>query len=349
MFAQQSSVTSRKRDRESDEEDGPSGFGLHRSKRHVTNLPIRQSPKSERGSLFSLQTYIIPPQGPNPFPNTITPVDSDSEDMAASINKGIYVEPKSCFSPWSSPVTRNPLNSQPPPCPGISATHTDDTPIDDLEMMDSDPNHLSPGIFHPDQPNSSISGRIPTPIHSQFSTHARWNPANNTRLPTYAEDGSSSMDHSKSYNTREDPRQFRRLPSPISEGENSPSVALQGFGEMQMDMGEDSYSDNYAFSGSSDESKRGFSGSSQELRGESPPTQLPFKLPEILPSPPKKGHCRSKHSLRNWGGVALDTNTSVAAGVSVTKFSMGYRADCEKCRMKVPGHFSHIITRSTTN
>jgi hypothetical protein len=24
-------------------------------------------------------------------------------------------------------------------------------------------------------------------------------------------------------------------------------------------------------------------------------------------------------------------------------FSMGFRADCDKCRAKVPGHFNHII------
>jgi hypothetical protein len=24
-------------------------------------------------------------------------------------------------------------------------------------------------------------------------------------------------------------------------------------------------------------------------------------------------------------------------------FSMGYRADCEKCQMRVPGHYSHIV------
>jgi len=26
-----------------------------------------------------------------------------------------------------------------------------------------------------------------------------------------------------------------------------------------------------------------------------------------------------------------------------TVFSMGFRADCEKCKMKIPGHYSHII------
>ena len=24
-------------------------------------------------------------------------------------------------------------------------------------------------------------------------------------------------------------------------------------------------------------------------------------------------------------------------------FSMGYRADCEKCRERVPGHYSHVL------
>lgn len=55
---------------------------------------------------------------------------------------------------------------------------------------------------------------------------------------------------------------------------------------------------------------------------------------------PKKGHTRSKHSLRNWGGFG-----SEIPGVSIRRgFSMGYRSDCEKCRLRVPGHFSHVIT-----
>jgi hypothetical protein len=53
----------------------------------------------------------------------------------------------------------------------------------------------------------------------------------------------------------------------------------------------------------------------------------------------KKGHTRSKYSLRNWGGFG-----SEIPGVGVKRgFSMGYRSDCEKCRMRVPGHFSHVI------
>lgn len=61
-----------------------------------------------------------------------------------------------------------------------------------------------------------------------------------------------------------------------------------------------------------------------------------------LTTPTKKGHQRSKHSVRQWSGYGGDLQS---AGQGVRRsFSMGYRADCDKCRLKVPGHFSHIIT-----
>ncbi|KAL8370068.1 hypothetical protein RB595_000435 [Gaeumannomyces hyphopodioides] len=48
---------------------------------------------------------------------------------------------------------------------------------------------------------------------------------------------------------------------------------------------------------------------------------------------PKKGHTRSRHTVNNW-----------TQNLGMKKsFSIGYRADCEKCRLKVPGHFNHII------
>jgi len=49
---------------------------------------------------------------------------------------------------------------------------------------------------------------------------------------------------------------------------------------------------------------------------------------------PKKGHTRSKHTLNSW--------TALQPGMT-RSFSIGYRADCERCRNKVPGHFNHII------
>lgn len=51
------------------------------------------------------------------------------------------------------------------------------------------------------------------------------------------------------------------------------------------------------------------------------------------PSPSRKGHMRSKHTINTW---------TWQPGMK-RSFSIGYRADCEKCRSKVPGHFNHIV------
>ncbi len=161
---------------------------------------------------------------------------------------------------------------------------------DDFEMTDSV--HLSPGPFQND-PSSSISGRIPTPIHSSFAPFIRAEKASLHHELDFADDEALVNRF----------RRGRRLPSPISEGETSPSVIVAGFNDMQMEVESSSHPD-------------------------------PDKE-----TPTKKGHTRSKHSLRNWTGFGSELN-----GGMKRSFSMGYRADCEKCRMKVPGHFSHIIT-----
>jgi hypothetical protein len=142
---------------------------------------------------------------------------------------------------------------------------------DDLDMTGM----LFPGSFHSDTA-TSIAGRIPTPIHSHFA---------HSRVNLHITSGSIPEDQAMYDNSR-------RLPSPISEDERSPSILLEGLGDMQV---------------------------------------------EVENATLKKGHARSKHSLRNWTGFQPSTG-------GAKKFSMGYRADCEKCQMKVPGHFSHIIT-----
>lgn len=165
---------------------------------------------------------------------------------------------------------------------------------DDMEMADAV--HLSPGPFT-DDPSPSISGRIPTPIHSSFGPYVRSEkPPRND--PDFADD-ESMVDRI---------RRGRRLPSPISEGEVSPSVIVEGLGDMQMEI-------------------EPASSHHSQLAG----------------TPTKKGHSRSKHSLRSWTGFGSDLGVGGVGPVKRT-FSMGYRSDCEKCRMKVPGHFSHIIT-----
>jgi hypothetical protein len=84
---------------------------------------------------------------------------------------------------------------------------------DDFEMTDSI--HLSPGSFQND-PSTSISSRIPTPIHSSFAPHIRAEKAFRHNDPDFADD-EAMIDRF---------RRGRRLPSPISEGEMSPSVIV---------------------------------------------------------------------------------------------------------------------------
>lgn len=259
-------------------------------KRRVTALPHRMSPKSRQipsafESWNATSNYIT-----QPAPPTITPVDSDSdsEELAAAA-----AEPRSFFSPYSSPFPSQTVNqSSPSPFyddPGSSqTTQMSMAYSEDMEMTDS--MHLSPGSFHNDAP-SSLSGRIPTPIHSSFGPRIRDSESWRGLDPI---DDETLVDRF---------RRGRRLPSPISEGEPSPSTIIGGFEDMQMEV---------------DHSM------SQEMERE---------------TPTKKGHHRSKHSVRAWVSTAEER-----APVMKRSFSMGYRADCEKCRQRVPGHFSHIIT-----
>jgi hypothetical protein len=158
--------------------------------------------------------------------------------------------------------------------------------------------HLTPGSFHND-PSSTISGRVPTPIHSSFAPYVRADKSTRHFNPDFADDEAMGYQFPRN----------KRLPSPISEGETSPSVIIEGLGEMQMEVDMEN------------------------------------------PTPTKKGHRRSPHasthSLRSWSGFGGGAGGILGNGTDRTgmkrSFSMGYRADCEKCRNKVPNHFSHII------
>lgn len=70
---------------------------------------------------------------------------------------------------------------------------------------------------------------------------------------------------------------------------------------------------------------------SQDAQSQDP--HSPSSAP-ATPSPRGRfGHTRSKHTVNVW---------TAQPGMKKT-FSIGYRADCEKCRLKIPGHFNHII------
>lgn len=42
------------------------------------------------------------------------------------------------------------------------------------------------------------------------------------------------------------------------------------------------------------------------------------------------------------GVVGLEQQQSSSGVHAKGRFTMGYRADCEKCRMRVPGHYTHL-------
>lgn len=272
----------RKRQREEDEGPATLGFSEHRIKRRIAALPHRTSPKLYRQASPSFPASYTS----HPAPPTITPADSDSEETTTidESRSMIVVEPCPDFALMPrSPAISSINNTQ---RSGIFDPAFDS---DDLEMADSI--LLSPGPFH-DNTSTTISGRVPTPIHSSFAPHVRAEKVFRYSDPDFADD-EGMMDKF---------RRGRDLPSPISEGLASPSIIADGLSDMQMESIEE--------------------------------------IEKITPT--KKGHSRSKHSLRNWAGLGCDGN-GFGAGTKKT-FSMGYRADCEKCRNKVPGHFSHIIT-----
>ncbi|KAA8576853.1 hypothetical protein EYC84_006899 [Monilinia fructicola] len=299
MFAQQ--WPSRKREREDKDEDelGTSGFGAHRNKRHIANLPHRTSPhaKSQITPAFTLNHSTSAPP-------SVTPAGSDSEGTPIA-------EPTNSYYSWSSSSSSSSSTF-------VKQTHDDEsmhsqgetafpsqmpegpTYSDDFDMIDSSM-HLSPGPFQPDL-SLTLANRIPTPIHSSFSTCPR---PDKPLHPTLSEPNLTDEAIIDQF------RRGRRLPSPISEGEMSPSVIVEGINDMQMEV------------------------------------ESSFPSPELekeIPTPHKKGHTRSKHSLRNWNGSTGDLAGNLNGVGTKRSFSMGYRADCEKCRNKVPGHFSHIIT-----
>lgn len=95
-----------------------------------------------------------------------------------------------------------------------------------------------------------------------------------------------------------------KLHSPISEENISPSIIVSGLNDMQMSV-ENSIQLN--------------SGSKGENRNNT---------------------LQSRPSFKRMTKYIGDNPNSEEIKRS---FSMGYRASCEKCKMKVPGHFSHII------
>ncbi|KAI2617850.1 hypothetical protein GGR54DRAFT_607180 [Hypoxylon sp. NC1633] len=312
--------------------NGTPGFTEHRNKR-LQSLPLRTSPTQKRWSGAPGFPVVTVPT-PTP-PTTITPTDSDSEDAQ--------------YQQQSNPSM--------------------DMDRDMDMMVDFSSGHLQPGPSQPDPIDHSITGRMPTPIHCTFAAQVRgnsWGPMNQTMQSAHRsvnvalpEDGVDFV-QAQQFPVRHDddssvPRslggivewsmvQNRRLPSPISEsgGEDTPTTPgmvldsrspaaapLQRPYLPHMPHSTNPHAmaihPNIQTIPPNPDNDTGM----MDADSASSPSSAP-----ATPSPRGKfGHSRSKHTLNNW---------TLQPGMKKS-FSIGYRADCEKCRMKIPGHFNHII------
>jgi hypothetical protein len=172
--------------------------------------------------------------------------------------------------------------------------------------------------------------RMPTPIQPSFAAQVRgqqcgWveNGAGGQQAGPNGGCVPRSIAHTSDWQTVQN---NRRLPSPISECDDAMSGQFTDPREMP---------DHCAHS--IDELQGG------ESHGmEHPNAMMDLERPHTAdadgsespgPSPNHRRHMRSKHTINTW---------TWQPGMK-RSFSIGYRSDCEKCRLKVPGHFNHII------
>ncbi|KAI0105301.1 hypothetical protein GGR51DRAFT_198150 [Nemania sp. FL0031] len=315
----------RKRARDEEEEgaanNGPLGFTEHRNKR-LHSLPLRMSPTQKRWE----EPLDFPPN------STITPSNSDcdSDDVHAH---------------------------RPSTMPPMDVDQDADMAVDGFYQSDS----LQPGSVRPDPTALNAAGRMPTPIHCTFAAQVRGN--NWGAIPPTNEAGNASMLHnsntmaSSQMYPQQDPSvprsldgstewsmaQTRRLPSPISEngGEDvpaSPSMVLDNCSPVMAQLQRPSLPHmTHSTSPHAMPLHPNIRMSPQPADTDAAMMDTDGGSPSSAPATPsprgKYGHSRSKHTLNNW---------TLQPGMKKS-FSIGYRADCEKCRMKIPGHFNHII------
>jgi hypothetical protein len=238
--------------------------------------------------------------------------------------------PRSHFSPCSS-------------SPGLGSQFPQDSEMDMMETLNSPPPSRLEAPHVTELDGNGASGRMPTPIQPSFAAQVRgqqsgWagpaaNPSplngvvNMGHQPSgLAEDNSvprTMMTESDWHAVQKN----RRLPSPISEGEDSPSNQAGALSDAGLEAHDASVASHNAALQAMDHPNAMMD---VEPRGETPP--LDANGEPTTPSP-KRGHQRSMHTVNSW---------TWQPGMKKS-FSIGYRSDCEKCRMKVPGHFNHII------
>ncbi|KAI9827859.1 MAG: hypothetical protein M1832_004348 [Thelocarpon impressellum] len=293
-------------------EDGRDDLGFDRSldRKKRRMLPFRPSPISTNHA-FALESFAFIATQPTP----ITPGPPDSDGGSSSARRSL-------FSPGQTASARSRQSS--PSLPDLS--QSDDF---DLDMCDSLPNVGSPPCFLVSSPPQAHA-RLPTPMFGSFFLH-----------PSAARPGADDMplDEAADPTTQYRHMARRRLPSPISEGEDGTASPLGGAGEMMGRLGVGGAGGMGSIVGrlvEADEEDEAMAVAGAVMATATATDLAVAAEPDDKPEEgagdrQRRGRSRSR---RADGKDRLEGKPVL---------SMGYRADCEKCRARVPGHYSHVI------
>jgi hypothetical protein len=196
-----------------------------------------------------------------------------------------------------------------------TSAHSNDVEMeDDFDIIGSPPPD-SPmmQVFRPPKLNANLfaepasnTGRIPTPIHGSF--YAPRGPVARSTNPHPHSEFPQFQPPVMRKQAQLDMGRDWRMPSPISEDEDAPDTPT-GFTQSQLER-------LHMTDGAPGETME------TDAHGHG----IPVVTIEAPPTPTaRKGRARS------------------GAFTGKGRFSMGYRDDCDKCRARIPGHYSHFL------
>lgn len=165
----------------------------------------------------------------------------------------------------------------------------------------------------------SIEGRVPTPIHSAFNVPGITRPSNESVNMDIAEDSFASARHSMAPPPRRFAIREHPMPSPIRESMLSPRDAMLSptqSGCMETSMVAATQMSRLSMS----------AGENMDVEEERTENLSRAPANVFTLGSPNRGRKRS-------GALLAEKK----------RFAIGYRDDCEKCRNRVPGHFSHFL------
>jgi hypothetical protein len=278
-----------------------------------SDLPLRPSLTPSPPQMVPHLEAMTPAQSEHSEANSPASVHDDSAGFSSP--KQVYFDSDMEMDEDDFDI----IGSQPPDSPFIQTFQTPMRPA-----------KLDPTLFGRDSPANN-TGRIPTPIYPSFAgSRGTMGPAGMGALgyPNSGFAGGLSMGMNLSTGhlgvpsnpilqtppvTRKQPQldqdRSRRMPSPISEDEDIPDTPTA---LTQSQLSRLSVTSNNHAADSMD----------LEIRTSVETDMAP---PPGVVTTPTRGRKRSG-ALSGKG-----------------RFSMGYRDDCEKCRQRVPGHYSHFL------